>query len=106
MPPAGGCLWLNEGAERLMGNVEDFRKVVQDLVAPDLKALEARISALEREMNLRFVSAEQLASSRHETVLAAMAAHHASIMNALEMEKRLARLESERGRIESRDQQQ
>ncbi len=106
-----------------MGNVDDVRKIVQDFVVPDMKAIEARIHALEQEMKLcftslerevnarftanekdtgaRFASAEQLAASRHETVMSAMAAHHSSIMNALEMEKRLARLESQQGRLES-----
>ena len=66
-----------------MGNVEDSRKVLQDFVAPDLKAIGARLEALEKEMNLRFSAAEQLASIRHETSMAASAAHYASIMNTL-----------------------
>jgi hypothetical protein len=90
-----------------MGNVEDVRKVIQDFVAPDMKAISARIDALEKGMNLRFTSAEQMAAARQETVMAAMSAHHASIMNSLEMEKRLARLESERTRLsEGRTQEQ
>jgi len=129
-----------------MGNVEDVRKVIQDFVAPDMKAIAARIEALEKEMgiqfkalrsefdvrftaadhkvdslknemnvrftsteqriaslekemNLRFTAAEQLAASRHENLMNAMSSHHSSIMNSLEMEKRLARLESDRSRL-------
>jgi len=101
-----------------MGNIEDIRKVVQDFVVPDMKAIAARIEALEKDMNLRFTfiekdihvrftAVEQLAASRHETVMAAMTAPHTSIMNALEMEKRLARLESERTKLsEGRTQEQ
>ncbi len=37
-----------------MGNVDDVRKVVQDLVAPDLKALVVRLEALEMSMGIRF----------------------------------------------------
>ena len=37
-----------------MGNVEDLRKVIQDFVAPDLKALSARFDGLEKTMNARF----------------------------------------------------
>ena len=92
-----------------MGNVEDVRKVIQDFVAPDLKALGARIVALEKEtkagfehaeqLNLeRFSSIEKLAAARHEAVMAAIAANQATIMNALEMDKRLLRLENERSK--------
>jgi len=107
-----------------MGNVEDVRKVIQDFVAPDMKAIAVRIEALEcemnvrftstdqriasldKEMNLRFNAAEQLAASRHENVMNAMNAHHSTIMNSLEMEKRLARLESDRARLSSSSQEQ
>jgi hypothetical protein len=80
--------------EMPMGNVEDLRKVVQDLVAPDLKALAVRVEALEKSMRDKFASAEDLARARHETVLASIAASHASIMGALEMEKRISKLET------------
>jgi hypothetical protein len=120
-----------------VGNVEDVRKVIQDFVAPDLKAMTVRIEALEKEMrlrfdrvdersssaeketklrfehvderfssiekemNLRFDYVEKLAAARHETTMATMAANQATIMNTLEMEKRLARLESERNKPEA-----
>jgi hypothetical protein len=80
--------------EMPMGSVEDLRKVVQDLVAPDLKALAVRVEALEKSMRDKFASAEDLARARHETVLATIASSHASIMGALEMEKRIAKLET------------
>lgn len=105
-----------------MGNVEDVRKVIQDFVAPDLKALEARISALEREMkagfehsekvNLeRFAHAEKMNQERfsqlekqiatnQQTLLNTMSSNQTTIMNYLEMEKRLTRLE-ERGKAET-----
>jgi hypothetical protein len=70
------------------------------------KETNARLIAIEKETNLRFTSAEQLAASRHETVMNAMSAHHVSIMNSLEIEKRLARLESDRVRLSSGDQEQ
>jgi hypothetical protein len=76
-----------------MSNVEDARKIIQDLLAPDLKALAVRVENLETEMARRFTSAEDVAKARHETVLATIAASHASIMGALEMEKRLTKLE-------------
>ncbi len=89
-----------------MGNVEDVRKVIQDLVSPDLKTLTARMEAHEKEMKMRFDQAEQvelerfaaaekMATRRHETALAVAAANHAFLLNAIDMDKRLARLESE-----------
>jgi hypothetical protein len=83
-----------------MGNVEDVRKVIQDFVAPDLKALEARLTALEKEVKTGFEQVEKLAALRHETVMTTIAANQATIMNTLDMERRLARLESERGKAE------
>ena len=101
-----------------MGSIEDSRKAVQDFIAPDLKALAARLEALEKEMHTefdhaekkmegqfahaekmsleRFASVEKLAGMRQEALLATIATNHANVMNAVEMEKRLSRLESER----------
>lgn len=42
-----------------MSVVEDVRKVIQDTLAPDLKALTVRVEELERRMGLRFQSLEQ-----------------------------------------------
>jgi 23S rRNA maturation-related 3'-5' exoribonuclease YhaM len=78
-----------------MSNVAEARKLVQDLLAPDVKALAVRIEALEAEVKLRFTSAEEVAKARHEAVLANIAASHASIMGALEMEKRVTKLETQ-----------
>lgn len=86
-----------------MGSIEDSRKAVQDFLAPDLKALAARLEALEKEMHAGFAHAEKMnlerfssAAARHEALLATMAANHASIMSMLEFDKRLTRIESER----------
>ena len=65
-----------------------------------LKSLENKMAegfAHAEKMSLeRFASVEKLAAVRQETLLSIMAANHANIMNTLEMEKRLTRLESER----------
>lgn len=86
-----------------MGSIEDSRKAVQDFLAPNLKALTVRLEALEKEMHAGFAHAEKMnlerfssAAARHDALLATMAANHTSIMNTLEFEKRLTRLESER----------
>lgn len=83
-----------------MGNVEDVRKLLQDLVAPDLKALSARLDSLEQRVARGFVQSEEVAKARHETVLATIAASNAQVMGALEMEKRLTRLERQAPQIE------
>ena len=74
-----------------MGVIEDVRKVVQDLVAPDLKAISARLDALEKISTARH--AELLA--RIDVVVNTVASNHASILNALEIDKRLERLENQ-----------
>lgn len=46
-----------------MGAIEDVRKALQDIVAPDLKALQV-------EVKEGFASVERVAAIRHELVLA------------------------------------
>ncbi len=108
-----------------MGVVEDIRQVIQDLVAPQLKsldarmcALDARITSLESSINQRFASSEAVANARHEAVSAQItqltarmdarqealtaqiaqlanivATNHASILQKLDLEKRVERIE-------------
>jgi len=39
--------------------IEDVRKVVQDTIAPDLKALAVRVEELEKRMDERFQAVEK-----------------------------------------------
>ena len=73
-----------------MSVVDDTRKLLQDIVSPDLKALTARVEALERSMkdsftdvNRRFDSAEALASVRHR-----------ALMDLLDLNRRVALIEN------------
>jgi hypothetical protein len=77
-----------------LGNTEDFREIVQDLLVSDLKPLWMRLDVLEREMSRHFEEAEHFAKIRQEEIVANLARNHASIIYSLEMEKRLARLEA------------
>jgi hypothetical protein len=59
-----------------MGMIEDVRKLLQDLVTPDLKELQAQVKALADETNRRFGevdrrfdAAEKLAAERHQQVM-------------------------------------
>ena len=87
-----------------MSVIEDARKIVQDLVAPELQSLHAkidglektvdakfgvvdakldtmnqRIASLERETSLRLVNAEERSSVRHELLLAHLETFSAKI---------------------------
>jgi hypothetical protein len=79
-----------------MSVVEDVRQVIQDFLAPELRALTARIDALEVKMDSRFealnarMSAiEERASLRHEVILAQME----SVKGQLSLDYRLKKLE-------------
>jgi hypothetical protein len=61
-----------------MSTLEDARKLVQDIVSPDLKALSTRVDALEANMKQRFDSVEKLAEARHDLMLLRMDAGFAS----------------------------
>ncbi len=50
-----------------MSNIEDIRKVNQDFVAPDWKALAARIESLETEINMRFDHVDTRLTTRKES---------------------------------------
>jgi len=73
-----------------MGATDDSRKVLQDFLAPELREIKARLDALEKRMDERFDSAEQLAVQRHDMVMQAIN----SLANYNEVRERLARLES------------
>jgi len=115
-----------------MGAIDDTRKLLQDLITPDLKALEARLVALEQKMDLKFKQAdekfagleqkidlrfkqvdekfagleqkmdlrfkhmEEKMELKFDIVAATMAANQSAIMRALDMERRIERLESDK----------
>jgi len=77
-----------------MGVVEDVRKALQDVVAPDLKALQV-------EVKEGFASVDKIAAIRHELVLAELRnaqviaeTRHEAILKALDIDKRLERVEA------------
>ena len=85
-----------------MSVIEDTRKVVQDLVAPDLKAIQIsianleksvdhRFAALERSIDQRFSAAEDIAKTRHDLLLA----NFDAVIKALDTDARLIRLETQ-----------
>jgi hypothetical protein len=86
-----------------MGVIEDVRKVVQDLVAPELKSLAIMVESGEHESKLRDESLAKEAKLRDEmthvkleALSAKMDYQYASIMNALNLDKRLEVLERDK----------
>jgi hypothetical protein len=80
-----------------MGVVEDVRQIVQDFLAPELRALVARMDALEKVMDARFttidtrfLALDQKLESRFETVNSKLD----RLTDALAVDRRLARLEA------------
>jgi Lon protease-like protein len=77
-----------------MGAVEDIQRALQDVVARDLKALQA-------EVREGFISVEKVAAIRHELVLAELRnalviaeSRHEAILKALDLDRRLERVEA------------
>jgi hypothetical protein len=86
-----------------MSAIDDVRKLLQDLVTPDLKALEVRVSALEKKVDLRADQADQKIDLTRDLLLAEMKAMKASIevniaklTHSLELDRRVTKIESER----------
>jgi hypothetical protein len=85
-----------------MGAVEDVRKALQDVIAPDLKALQV-------EVKEGFASVEKVAAIRHELVLAELRtalavaeSRHEAILKALDIDRRLERIEARKTRSKPR----
>jgi len=83
-----------------MSVVEDVRKSIQDVLAPDIKAIDARLTALDAAVKEGFASAEPVAAARHELILAELKtaktiadSRHDAIIGALDIDKRLEKLE-------------
>lgn len=86
-----------------MSVIEDVRKVIQDLVAPELKSLSAKLDSFERESKLcdenlaaRIDSGEKLTHAKLEAISAKMDAQYQSILYTLNLDKRVEVLERER----------
>jgi hypothetical protein len=62
-----------------MSTLDDARTLLQDIVSPDLKALGARVDALETNMKQRFDAVEKIAEVRHELLLLRMETGFASV---------------------------
>jgi hypothetical protein len=87
-----------------MSIVEDVRKGIQDVLAPDIKAIDARLTALDAAVKEGFASSERVAAARHELILAELRtaktiadSRHEAILKALDIDKRLEKIEAKQG---------
>jgi hypothetical protein len=79
-----------------MGVIEDVRKVVQDLVAPELKSLAVRLDRFASESKLRDELILTKLDLRMDALTAKMDAQYLSIMNALYLNRRVELLERDK----------
>ena len=100
-----------------MSALDNTRKLLQDMIAPDLKAIGVRLDTLgknvdqrfeaaEKNVNQRFDAIERIATLRHELVLAKMDnlvslinAHQDSVSRAMNFDRRMELLESRFGSL-------
>ena len=69
-----------------MSAIDDARKVMQDFLAPELRAISTRLDALEK----RFEDSDRRPERRHDEVLSAIA----RMSDISSIRERLARLEA------------
>jgi len=83
-----------------MGAIEDVRKVIQDLVAPELKSLQVQIKAAEdaskfrdEASKLRDEALSEKIDRKFELVMAEMKANQAMLIYSMNIEKRVEVIE-------------
>lgn len=79
-----------------MGVIEDTRKVLQDFLAPELRAIATRLDALEKRfdgLEKQVEAVDRRAEKRHDEVMAAIR----QVLDLTSIQQRLARLESRDG---------
>src|SRR5450631_1774260 len=84
-----------------MDAVEEVRKALQDIVAPDLKALHVEVKEGFASTEKGFAAVDKVAAIRHELLLAELRtarvvaeSGHETILRALDIDKRLERVEA------------
>jgi predicted RNase H-like nuclease (RuvC/YqgF family) len=85
-----------------MGVVEDSRKIIQDFLAPELRAVGARLEALEKQVtsletnvNRQFGSLETSFNRQLSSLETNMNRQFQDLRTAFEFDKRLSRIEAE-----------
>lgn len=76
-----------------MGAIDDTRKVLQDFLAPELRAISARLDAIEKRfdgLDRKVDEVDRRAEKRHDDVMGAIR----QVIDYNSIQLRLARLES------------
>lgn len=81
-----------------MSVVADIRKLLQDLVTPDLQALKTELKMHHEETNRRFDELSRAIAESRGEMRAEVRGVGERIIERLQMEQRLAALEEERNR--------
>ena len=76
-----------------IGMIDDIRKLLQDLITPDLKALQVTVSAADEASKARDLALEAEMDLKFQAVLAKMDANQAALLNAMNIEKRVEAIE-------------
>jgi len=79
-----------------MGAVEDVRKLLQDLVTPDLRALAVRVEALEKKIDTGFAEVKETISEMKQSIATSddrAERRHTALLVTLHLEERVKRLE-------------
>lgn len=85
-----------------MSVVEDVRKIIQDLVSPDLKAIAAKVDAMEAISVARhneLLARIEAVESKIETSSTIHTARYEAIMKALDIDKRLEKVEARQSSV-------
>ncbi|HZL28843.1 MAG TPA: hypothetical protein VFC39_20125 [Acidobacteriaceae bacterium] len=73
--------------------IDDIRKLLQDLISPEFKALQAQVKANDDASKQRDDALSAKMDRKFEMVIAKMDANHATILNALNIDKRVEAIE-------------
>lgn len=85
-----------------MSAIEDIRQVLQDFIAPELRAITTRLDAIEQQFRLRLDAVDQrfdgliaLTNARFESISREIA----QVRDLLEIDRRLTKLESKQSSV-------
>ena len=79
-----------------MSAPKDFRELAQDFLAPELRAINARLDGMEKLNEVRFDNVKQEFEQSHqriESLRKEMQANHEAVIRELATDKRISRLE-------------
>lgn len=85
-----------------MSVVEDVRQVLQDFIAPELRAITSRLDALDAKIGIRIDALEQRFEDHNAIMITrfdSLTRDIAQVKEFLEIDRRLARLEAKQSQV-------